>query len=200
MASNAQTQRGTSWVYRALDKIKPPPAPPHSPSPPPVDRTNWEHSVEAHKINTLTVHHVGLIVFNETRSFTNSDKANDNIGAARENVAHAIMNGDQQLGRHRPATAHPIEPSAKAFKDPKTLAAYESSLRAAREAYLSGTDPTHGATHFKFMTSADRSAQRFNRDSSQKLPVKTQSGPFDNSYLKGGVPSRYVYINTYAAD
>jgi hypothetical protein len=148
----------------------------------------------------LTVSDVGRIVFNETQSFTNSDSANDTIDAAREKVARTIRNGDQQLGRPRPATAHPVEPSAKALEDPKTKSSYVSSLRAAREAYLSATDPTHGATHFKFMTTADRSDQKFKHNSSKKNALKTQSGPFNNSYLKGGVPSHHVYVNTYAPD
>ena len=194
------SKQNQSWTDRALDRIKPQPPAPARSTPPAVDQTTWEKSVELHKLNTLTVLDVGRIVFNETQSFTNSDNANDTIGAAREKVAHAIMNGDQRLGRNRPATAHPIEPSAKVLKDPQAKAAYESSLKAAREAYLGGTDPTHGATHFKFMTNADRSAQKFDRNSSQKLPLKTQSGPFRNSYLKGGVPSHHVYINTYAPD
>jgi hypothetical protein len=195
-----QTSQGESWSNRALDRIKPQPPAPARPAPPPVNASAWEKSVEAHKVNTLTVRDVGRIVFNETQSFTNHDNANDTIDAAREKVAHAIMNGDQQLGRHRPATAHPIEPSVKALKDPKTKAAYESSLRAAREAYLSGVDPTHGATHFKFMTTADRSEQKFNHNSSKRNALKTQSGPFTNSYLKGGVASHHVYVNTYAPD
>lgn len=200
MANNPPNEQGHSWVDRALDRIKPQAGPPHSPTPPPVDKNQWEHSVDTQKVNKLTVQDVGLIVFNETQSFTDSDSANDTITAAREKVAHAIMNGDQQLGRNRPATSHPIEPSAKALKDPKTKAAYESSLRAAREAYLSPTDRTHGATHFKFMTTADRSDQKFNHNSSKKNALKTQSGPFTNSYLKGGVPSHHVYVNTYAPD
>src|SRR4029077_1060134 len=162
------TSQSKSWSDRALDRIKPQPPAPARPAPPPVDQSAWEKSVEAHKVNILTVRDVGRSVLSETQSFTNSDSANDTIDAAREKVAHTIMNGDQQLGRHRPATAHPVEPSAKALKDPKTRAAYESSLRAGREAYLSGTDPTHGATHFKFMTTADRSDQKFNHNSSKK--------------------------------
>ena len=194
------TALSQSWRDRALDRIKPQPPAPARPAPPPVDQSAWEKSVEAHKVNTLTVRDVGRIVFHETQSFTNGDSANDTIDLAREKVAHTIMNGDQQLGRHRPATAHPDEPSAKAVKDPKTKAAYKSSLNAAREAYLSATDPTHGATHFKFMTTADRSDQKFNHNSSKNNALKRQSGPFNNSYLKGGVPSHHVYVNTYAPD
>ena len=54
--------------------------------------------MESHKVNKLTVRDVGRIVFNETKSFTDSDTANDTIDRAREKVAHAVMNGDQKLG------------------------------------------------------------------------------------------------------
>jgi hypothetical protein len=139
-------------------------------------------------------------VFNETQSFTDSDEANDSIGAAREKLAHVIMNGDSQLGRNRPTTANPIEPTAKALKDPVTRQAYDSSLAAARDAYLRATDPTQGATNFQFLTSADRSNIKFNHGTPEGLPVKTQSGPFNNSFLKNRVPSHHVYVNTYGQD
>ena len=156
--------------------------------------------MEAHKINKLTVREVGLIVFNETQSFTNSDKANDTIDSARQKLAHVVINGDEQHGKNRPSTAHPIEPSEKALRDARTKVAYDSSLKAAREAYLTTSDPTRGATHMKFLPSADRSDQKFNRNSSKKLPLKTQSGPFNNSYLKHDVQSGQVYVNTYGND
>jgi len=202
MASNAQTQRGTSWLDRTLDKIKPQPSPPRSPSPPPVDRTNWEHSVEAHKINTLTVHDVGLIVFNETQSGTHSDKANDTIGGAREKVAHAVINADSQFGRGRPKTAPATEPTGKAIRDPRTKAAYDSSLRAAREAYLSPTDPTQGATYFNLRRNADRSDYKPGGPHGPQFKIRTQSGPFDNSFPtsgKQGLPPHGIYINTYGS-
>jgi hypothetical protein len=151
-------------------------------------------------VNTLTVKQVGLIVFNETQSFTDGDKANDTIGGGREKVAHAVINGDTQLGRKRPVTAHPIEPSAKALKDPRTRQAYESSLAAAREAYLSPQDPTHSAIHFQFLTNADRSNMKFRNGTPEGVPLKTQSGLFNNSYLKNHVKSRQVYVNTYGQD
>jgi hypothetical protein len=191
-------QTSRAWLDRVVDRIKPQPPTPKSPAPPPVDQAEWERSVDAHKVNTLIIHDVGLIVFNETQPFTNGDNANDTIDGAREKVSHAIMNGDRHLGRNRPITAHPIEPSAHALKDPRTSAAYDSSLKAAREAYLGPSDPTHGAKHFKFLPDADRSDQKFG--SPRKLPLKTQSGPFNNSYLKGDVRSRQVCVNTYAPD
>ena len=62
-----------SWLGRVADRIKPQPPAPAAPAPPPVDQTQWEKSVDAHKVNKLTVHDIGLIVFNESQSVTDSD-------------------------------------------------------------------------------------------------------------------------------
>lgn len=153
MAGSVPAEHGPSWLERALDKIKPQPAPPRSPSPPPVDRTNWEHSVEAHKVNKLTVHDVGLIVFQETHSHSDGGAANESLSSAREKLAHALMNADNKYGGKREHLAHSapaIEPSASTLENPRSRAAYQSSLAAAYNAYLGLDDPTHGATHFIF--------------------------------------------------
>ena len=197
MANN--TSHSQSWSDRALDRIKPQPPAPARPTPPAVDQTAWEKSVGAHKVNTLTIHDVGLIVFGETQSGTDSDKANDTISGAREKVAHVAINGDSRFGHGRPVTARPIEPSAKALKDPRTRKAYDSSLAAAREANFSPIDPTQGATHFQFLTNADRSNMKFKHGTREGLPLTTQSGPFNNSYLGNHVKSHQVYVNTYAS-
>jgi hypothetical protein len=58
-------------------------------------------------------------------------------------MAHVIMNGDQKWGSSRmrnAKTASPIEPTQQALGNPTVRAAYDSSMKAAREAYLSGTD------------------------------------------------------------
>jgi hypothetical protein len=196
-------QHSGSWLERVLDRIAPPPPAPASPARPPVDQTAWEQSVDHHKVNTLTVHDVGLIVFNETRSFSDSDRANEAIDAAREKVAHVVINGDERSGRGRPVTASAIEPSAETLLNPKERLAYDSSMAAARNAYLSADDPTYGATHFRFLTAADRSNWRFPRGTPGGVPIRTQSGPFNNSYVSsapGGVPSHTVYVNTYGSD
>ena len=197
-SAGASGARSESWLDRAVDRIAPQPSAPESPKPPAMDQTQWDHSVDAHKVNKLTVKEVGLIVFNKTQSFTDSDKANDTLGGGREKVAHAVINGDATLGRKRPVTVPAIEPSAKALKDPRTRRAYDSSLAVAREAYLSPTDPTHGATHFQFLPTADRSNFKPRHSSKPGLPIRTQSGPFENSYLGNDVHSHSVYINTYA--
>ena len=192
--------QGKSWLDRIADRISPQPAEPESPKPPKVDQTEWEKSVAAHKVNELTVHDIGLIVFNEMQAYTDHDSANDTIAGAREKVAHTLINADDQFGmkRNRLApSASPIEPSSKALQNHGTRAAYESSLSAARNAYLSPDDPTHGATNFSFRTTPDRSNLKFKHGSPEGLPLKTQSGPFNNSYLKGDVPSRHVWVDTY---
>lgn len=191
---------GTSWQERALDRIKPQPAQPHAPTPPPVDKAQWEHSVESHRVNKLTVRDIGLIVFNEMQSYKDTDSANESVGSARQKIAHTIINADTEFGAMRSKlapTASPIEPSAKELRDPRTRAAYQSSLTAAREAYLSLHDPTHGATNFDFRTTPDRGNLKFQHGTPEGLPLKTQSGPFENSYLKHDVPSKKVYVDTF---
>lgn len=61
-----QVQTSKTWLDRVLDRIAPEPSAPESPSPPAVDQAEWDRSVDSHKVNTLTVRNVGLIVFNET--------------------------------------------------------------------------------------------------------------------------------------
>lgn len=195
MATTKPQER--SLTDRALDRISPqPPAPPR-PAPPAVNKSAWEESVDKHKLNTLTVRQVGLIVFNETQPFTDSDNANDTIGGAREKVAHTLINADSKFGKERPRTAHPIEPTANQLKNPRVKRAYESSLAAARDAYLSAHDPTGRATNFQFLTNASRSNIRFKGGTPEGLAIKTQSGPFNNSYTGGDVPSRHVYVDPY---
>jgi len=196
-----QVRRGSqsrSWLDRVLDRISPEPEPPPPPTLPPLDQDAWERSVDNRKVNTLTVREVGLIVFNETQSFSDSPDANDTINSAREKLAHAVMNGDLEKGKARPVTHPPIEPSARSLRNPAVRTAYDSSLSSARRAYLSLEDPTEGATHFQFLKNADRSNQKFGTP--RDLPLKTQSGPFNNSYVGGDVPSRKVYVNTYERD
>jgi hypothetical protein len=148
--SGAQSE---SWLDRVLDRIKPQPSAPESPAPPPVDQTARERSVGSHRVDTLTIHDVELIVFNEMQPYGDRDNANESLASAREKIAHALMNADHQFGVKRgqlAPSASPIEPSAKALQNPRARAAYESSLTAARNAYLSLDDPTHGATNFGF--------------------------------------------------
>ena len=190
-----------SFLNNVLDRLIRQPPPPKSPVPPKADQSAWEKSVERAKISDhLTVRDLGLIVFNETQSYSDRPGSNEPIAAAREKMAHAIMNGDQKYGAKRQqiaGTALPIEPSANALRNPDVRAAYESSMKAAREAYLSGTDPTNGGLHLNARGDARRSNWRPKGMLPPGKPLKTQSDPYNNSYTKGDTPSRMVWLNTY---
>lgn len=129
-----------SWLDRAIDVIKPQPGSPPKPRAPGVDQNAWNQSVEQkHVVPGLTVRDVGLSVFGETRSLRDRPGSNEPIDAARQKVAHAIINGAEEARRHneKPPKVHgPIQPHD--LGNPEERAAYESSLSAAREAYLSG--------------------------------------------------------------
>jgi hypothetical protein len=98
----------------------------------------------------LTVHDVGLVVFNETHSYSDRPESNEPVTSARQKLAHVVMNGDQKYGPDRQkhaSTALPIEPSNEVLDNKSSHAAYDSSMKAAREAYLDGNDPTDGALY-----------------------------------------------------
>lgn len=110
------------------------------------------------------------------------------------------MNGDQKWGSSRmrnAKAASPIEPTQQALGNPTVRAAYDSSMKAAREAYLSGTDPTNGAVFSIQMPTPDRSNYVFKNGKSQGVPLSTQSGPCNNTFTRGQVPSRTAWLNTY---
>src|SRR5437667_10936187 len=148
-----------SLIERAMGKVKPQPGPPPKPKAPAVAETEWHKSVEAkHVVPGLTVHEVGLSVFGETSSFRNRPGSNESIDVARQKIAHAIINGrglTHQTGRKPPSVHDPVEPSAKTLRNSEVRAAYDSSLRAAREAYPAGHDPTNGATHLNSRSTPD---------------------------------------------
>lgn len=193
-----------SLLDRAIDTVKPQPGPPSRPQAPSVDQGEWHKSVERKQVVPgLTVHDVGLSVFGETRSFRDRPGSNESIGSARQKVAHAIINARElahQTGNKPPTVHPPVEPSKEALRNPEVRAAYESSMQGAREAYLSGHDPTHGATHLFLRTTPDRSNWKFKGGTAEGLSLSTQSGPYNNSYVKGDVPSRTAWINTYLPD
>lgn len=184
-----------SWLDRAADMLKQQAGPPPKPAAPPVNQKEWHQSVEEkHVVPDLTVHDVGLSVFGETRSFRDRPGSNEPIGVARQKIAHAIINGQElahQTGKEPPTVHPPVEPPKQALRNPDVRAAYESSLRAAREAYLSGHDPTNGATHLNSRPTPDRSKWK------GRLPISTQSGPYDNSSVKGDVKTHTIWLNTY---
>lgn len=189
-----------SWLDRAADILKPQPGPPPKPATPSADQKEWHQSVEGkHVVPGLTVHDVGLSVYGETRSLRNRPGSNEPIGAAREKVAHAIINGRElahQTGKKPPTIHDPVEPSDKVLRNPEERAAYDSSLRAAREAYLSGHDPTFGATNFRLHKSPDRSNWKFGAGTSEGIKISTQSGPYHNSFF-GDVKSHTAWVDTY---
>ena len=196
----------TSWwddLIAGLSQKQVPPPP--APQPPPVDQSAWEKSVEQAKISDSlgTVHDLGLRIFGETQSYSDRPDSNEPLDTAREKMAHSIFNADQKYGADRQRlarTASPIEPSAEALRNPAVRAAYDSSMKAAREAYLSGTDPTQGAIYLNMPTTPDRSNMRYQGGLPQGVPIRTQSGPYHNSFPNRKVPSHTAWVNTYAAE
>jgi hypothetical protein len=159
MAQHASAQpsaaRKASWLDRAVDIFKRQPGSPPKPKAPALDQSAWEKSVEqTHVLPGVTVHDIGLSVFGETKSLHDRPGSDEPIGTARQKVAHTIINGAEKWGPDRmkhASTALPIEPSGKEKLNPATQAAYESSMKAAREAYLSSHDPTNGALHSTYV-------------------------------------------------
>ena len=194
----------TSWLDHVIDKINPSAGAPPKPAPPLVDQNEWHQSVEAkHVFPDLTVRQIGLSVFGETRSFHNRPGSSEPIDAARLKVAHAMINDAelaQRTGRPRNPVHPPDEPTKKALLNSAEHAALDSSLRAAREAYLSGHDPTNGATHFSFEGTPTRANKTYHHGNKTGVAISTQSGPYNNSFLRGDVKSHSVWMNTYFPD
>ncbi len=189
-----------SWLDRAADLLKPQPGPPRKPATPPVHEGEWHKSVERKEVVPgLTVHDIGLSVFGETRSLHDRPGSNEPIATAWQKVAHAIINGRElahQTGKKPPTVHPPVEPPNEVLRKPEERAAYESSLHAAREAYLSGHDPTNGATNFRLHRTPDRSNWKFAGGTPEGLTLSTQSGPYNNSFL-GDVKSHTAWVDTY---
>jgi RHS repeat-associated protein len=131
----------------------------------------------------LTDAQIANILFNETRSLSGT-----NISQARENIAHAIINGDETLGNNRPRTA-PTTANVPRGEQP-AYAACEAAVAAARSARSRGSDPTRGAIYFNFRNT--NSTANFQNES-----IQTQVGPLNSSYTRGGLNSTGVYANTY---
>lgn len=190
-----------SIVERGIDKVKPQPGPPPTPQPPRPPEKEWHDSVARKEVVPgLTVRDVGLSVFGETRSLRDKPSSNEPIDAARQKVAHAIINDAElshRTGKPRNSVHRPIDPSERTRRNREEDAAYESSLCAVREAYLSGHDPTQGANHLRIPVTPDRSNWKFQGGTRTGLALSTQSGPYQNSYINGDVPSRTAWINTY---
>ena len=164
-------------------------------------RLGRQRSIEQKKLKHLTVHDVGLVVFNETHSYSDRPESNEPVTSARQKLAHVVMNGDQKYGPDRQkhaSTALPIEPSNEVLDNKSSHAAYDSSMKAAREAYLDGNDPTDGALYSIQRDTPDRSNYHFKNGSAQGVRLRTQSGPYNNAFPNKLVPSRRVWVNTYS--
>lgn len=191
----------TSWWDELISAVKPQQVPPPpAPQPPPVDQSAWAKSVEQAKVQDETVHDVGLRIFQETKSYSDRPDSNEPIDAAREKMGWVILNGYNKWGADRQknaSTASPIEPSDQELRDPATRTAYQSSMKAAREAYLGWKDPTNGAVFSIQNPTPDRSNHVFRGGRPGGVPISTHSGPYNNNFTEGQVPSRTVWLNTY---
>jgi hypothetical protein len=130
----------------------------------------------------LTTTQIANILFNETQSLDGPG-----IDQARVNIAMTILNAEKQ-GKARPMTAPDtaIVPTVA-----KTI--YADCLKAAQKAVADqkkGTDPTKGAMHFNFRPNSSPSPFF-------GFPLRTQLGPFRNSYPTPALPASGIYANTY---
>jgi len=134
----------------------------------------------------LSDEHISNIIFNELRSLDGTE-----IDKALRDIANATINGDKESfdeGHPRPDTA-----STDAKVPEVEAERYEDSKRAAqvaRDDQKHGTDPTNGATHFNL------------RNGNSKKPfqghkLKTQRGPFTNSFPTPTLKGKNIYVNTY---
>lgn len=169
-----------SLLDRTIDRAKQQPEPPPRPHAPAADdQGEWHKSVERHQVVPgVTVHDVGLSVYGETRSLHDRPGSNESIHVARERIAHAMIN-DAELshvtGKPRNKVHDPVKPSDKVLDNPKERAAYDSSMHAAREAYLNGHDPTNGATYFFLAKTPSRANQVYSSKNKVGVAISTQS-------------------------
>jgi RHS repeat-associated protein len=134
----------------------------------------------------LTDAQVANIIFNETRSLSGNG-----IDTARQNVADAILNGDEAedagKGKH-PITAPDTATVPDAEKG--TYAKCQKAAKDAREQRKKGEDPTKGATHFNLRPNDSTGDKDGN-------PIRTHNGPFNNSFPTQELPATGIYVNTY---
>ncbi|MDC8013016.1 RHS repeat-associated core domain-containing protein [Tahibacter soli] len=131
----------------------------------------------------LSWNQVANIVFNETRSLDGPG-----IDQARKDVAHAVINGDEQFGNARPQTS-----TTRARVPREERDVYEQCKSATIDAFIDeymGIDPTNDATHFNMRRNDSRKPF-------QGHEIETQNGPFENSYPTPDLPGTGIYLNTY---
>jgi len=134
----------------------------------------------------LSIGQVSAIIFNETQSLTGEAGALD---VMRQDVAHAIINGDNTMGSHRPLTAPDSVTQEQELT--ATFKSIERSVTCACEDAKVGKDPTFGATKFNLRPTESRKPF-------QGAQLSTQNGPFKNSYPTQALPrGKSVYVNTY---
>ena len=155
-----------------------------------LQNANWSSSdglgdgtVRGRNGSVLTREQIGNVVFNELRSLSGPGLDN-----AELYVAHAIINGLGDYGANRPATASTIA-NPSSTEGNFYYNAQMSAALAIEQASM-GIDPTGGADWFNLRNT--NSTSDF-----QGHSISTQSGPFDNSYTRGGLNSTGVYVNTY---
>jgi hypothetical protein len=134
----------------------------------------------------LSDREVANVLFNETRSFSAGDDPTQ-LTEGRENVAHAIMNGDRR--EMASGIPRPLAASTVAHVPPQEQARYDACLDAVKQARAADVDPTHAAVHFNFRNNDSQGAF-------MGFPVQTNNGPVFNGYAGGGLGT-HVWINTY---
>jgi hypothetical protein len=128
---------------------------------------------------------VGLDGRASNRTFVLRDGANlEKLGTRW--VVQDILNGGA-------ATWREIARLADAISATPLVAVPRSAVRRTNAAC---EFPPPGDTFFAVSIRDDQSNWKFKGGASEGIPLKTHSGPFDNSDLKA-VPSRKVYMNTY---
>jgi hypothetical protein len=134
----------------------------------------------------LTDEQVANVLFNETRSFSPGADPSELVNG-RENVAHAIINGDRRemaSGIARPQSAPTV-----AHVPGQEHATYNACLDAARQARAADVDPTNAAVHFNFRNNSSQAPF-------MGFPIQTSNGPVANGYAGGGLGAQ-VWMNTY---
>jgi hypothetical protein len=131
----------------------------------------------------LSDRQIANIIFNETRSLSGNT-----IEQARQNVAHAIINGDRlevsgRVRRPRSAstTARVPEAENRIYEDCRTAV---TSVRG------DTVDPTRGAIHFNLRPNDSQAPF-------QEHEIRTHNGPYNNSYPRRELPATGIYVNTY---
>ena len=135
----------------------------------------------------MTTVQIANIVYNETRSLSGSPE----IDAARQDIAHVVINGDE--AETRSSGRRPITASDVANVPSSEQSTWESCRAAVERARLErefGYDPTYGARHFNMRGNASRRPFLGN-------PLRTQYGPLNNSFPSPGLPRSNIYVNTY---